>query len=131
MRRERQQLEAHQQEMNRLQTEASRLKQTLADLPMITAEQVRSLRRAEQAVAQAEARLEAMATSIEVLQSDQAIQLGGALIQPGERRQLNRISDLEIGDGVRLRVSPGGGDALPQSQAQLERCHQDLSLIHI
>jgi len=125
VRRERQQLEAHQQEMNRLQAEASRLKQTLADLPTITAEQVRSLRRAEQAIAQAEARLEAMATSIEVLQSDQAIQLGGALIQPGERRQLNRISDLQIGDGVRLRVSPGGGDALPQSQAQLERCRHD------
>ena len=125
VRRERQQLEAHQQEMNRLQAEASRLKQTLADLPTITAEQVRSLRRAEQAVAQAEARLEAMATSIEVLQSDQVIQLGGALIQPGERRQLNRISDLQVGDGVRLRVSPGGGDALPQSQAQLERCRQD------
>ena len=129
VRRERQQLEAHQQEMNRLQAEASRLKQTLADLPTITAEQVRSLRRAEQAVAQAEARLEAMATSIEVLQSDQAIQLGGALIQPGERRQLNRISDLQVGDGVRLRVSPGGGDALPQSQAQLERCHQDCGLL--
>ncbi|QNG29685.1 AAA family ATPase [Synechococcus sp. LTW-R] len=129
VRRERQQLEAHQQEMNRLQAEASRLKQTLADLPMITAEQVRSLRRAEQAIAQAEARLEAMATSIEVLQSDQAIQLGGALIQPGERRQLNSISDLQVGDGVRLRVSPGGGDALPQSQAQLERCHQDCGLL--
>ena len=125
VRRERQQLEAHQQEMSRLQAEASRLKQTLADLPTITAEQVRSLRRAEQAVAQAEARLEAMATSIEVLQSDQAIQLGGALIQPGERRQLNSISDLQVGDGVRLRVSPGGGDTLPQSQAQLERCRHD------
>ena len=125
VRRERQQLEAHQQEMNRLQAEASRLKQTLADLPTITAEQVRSLRRAEQAIAQAEARLEAMATSIEVLQSDQVIQLGGALIQAGERRQLNRISDLQIGDGVRLRVSPGGGDALPQSQAQLDRCRHE------
>jgi len=129
VRRERQQLEAHQQEMNRLQAEASRLKQTLADLPTITAEQVRSLRRAEQAVAQAEARLEAMATSIEVLESDQVIQLGGALIQPGERRQLNRISDLQVGDGVRLRVSPGGGDALPQSQAQLERCRQECGLL--
>ena len=125
VRRERQQLEAHQQEMSRLQAEASRLKQTLADLPTITADQVRSLRRAEQAVAQAEARLEAMATSIEVLQSDQAIQLGGALIQPGERRQLNSISDLQVGDGVRLRVSPGGGDALPQSQAQLDRCRHE------
>ena len=125
VRRERQQLEAHQQEMNRLQAEASRLKQTLADLPTITAEQVRSLRRAEQAIAQAEARLEAMATSIEVLQSDQVIQLGGALIQAGERRQLNRISDLQIGDGVRLRVSPGGGHALPQSQAQLDRCRHE------
>ena len=129
VRRERHQLEAHQQEMNRLQADASRLKQTLADLPPITAEQVRSLRQAEQAVAQAEARLEAMATSIEVLQSDQVIQLGGALLQPGERRQLNSISDLQVGDGVRLRVSPGGGDALPQSQAQLERCRTECGLL--
>ncbi|WP_296415604.1 hypothetical protein [Vulcanococcus sp. DEBay_Sum29NL08_54] len=125
LRRERQQLEAHQQEMNRLQSEANRLKQTLSQLPPIDAEQVRGLRRAEQALAQAQARLEAMATSIEVLQSDQAITLADEAIQAGEKRQLNSITELQVGAGVRLRVSPGGGDALPQAQAQLERCRQD------
>ena len=129
LRRERQQLESHQQEMNRLQSEASRLKQTLAELPPIDAEQVRGFRRAEQAAAQAEARLEAMATSIEVLQSNQVIQLAGEAIQPGERRQLNSISDLQVGDGVRLRVSPGGGESLPQAQAQLEHCRKECQLL--
>ncbi len=123
---EQEQLEAHQQRLQTLQQQAQRLKDALAQMPPITADQVRGLRRAEQAQAQAAARCEAMAASLMVLEADQPIRAGGVLVSVGERHQLTGETDLQVGEGVRLRLSPGGGQALPQAQAELENCRGSL-----
>ena len=120
------QLREHQQQLQRLQEQAEGLKQQLAELPEITAEQVRQLRQAEQALAQATARCEAMAAGIEVLAADQPIQLNGEALVSGERRRIEAAAELTVGSGVRLQISPGGGQALPQALEQQRQCCQQL-----
>ena len=116
----------HQRKLQQLQTEAELLKQQLASLPEITADQVRELRQAEQALAQATTRCEAMAANLEVLSSDQTIVLNGDILHCGERRRLDATAQLQIGAGVLLEISPGGGQALPQALAQKQSCQQQL-----
>ena len=116
----------HQRKLQQLQTEAELRKQQLASLPEITADQVRELRQAEQALAQATTRCEAMAANLEVLSSDQTIVLNGDILHCGERRRLDATAQLQIGAGVLLEISPGGGQALPQALAQKQSCQQQL-----
>jgi DNA repair exonuclease SbcCD ATPase subunit len=120
------QLLTHQRQLQELQQEAEQLKLQLAALPEIDAEQVRQLRQAEQQLAQSEARCDAMAAALEVISSDQPLQLNGEELKPGERRQLTAAADLQVGSGVRLRLSPGGGQALPEAQAERQRCTNQL-----
>ena len=120
------QLLDHQQQLQRLQSEADQLKARLAALPAIEAKQVRELRQAEQALLQAETRCQALATGLEVIASDQPIQLEGEPLQPGERRQLSRPVQLQVGTGVVLRLHPGGGDNLPELQRQAAQCQRQL-----
>ena len=115
---EEQQLREHQRELQRLQAEADTLKQQLAALPPISTEQVKQLRQAEQLLAQASTRCEAMAASVDVLASDQAVSLNGEALQAGERRRINSAAELRIGEGVLIQLSPGGGEALPQALEQ-------------
>lgn len=124
------QLQEHQQQLQRLQEQADILKQQLAQLPEISTDQVRELRRAEQALAQATARCEAMASSLEVLASDQAIRLNGEPLAQGERRQISAAAQLQVGAGVQIAITPGGGQALPQALEQQQRAQQQLAQLH-
>ena len=123
---EQQTLEAHRQQLQRLQAEAEQLKGQLASLPEISAEQVRQLRQGEQALLQLEARCQAMASQLEVIQSDQPIALEGEPLQPGDQRLLSQPMQLQIGTGVVLRLSPGGGDTLPALLRQRQHSEQEL-----
>jgi energy-coupling factor transporter ATP-binding protein EcfA2 len=120
------QLREHQQQLQGLQEQAETLKQQLAALPEITAEQVRQLRQAEQGLAQATARCDAMAAGLEVVAADQPIRLNGEALTRGERRRLETAAQLEVGAGVRIQISPGGGQALPQALEQQQHCRQQL-----
>lgn len=124
---EQRQLLDHQQQFQRLQRDAATLKAALAQLPAISADQVRRLRQAEQGLAQAEARCEAMAASVELLQADQPVLLDGTVLQLGERRQLDGHAQLQVGAGVVLQFSAGGGEALSRASAERERSRQLLS----
>ena len=118
--REAQQLLEHQQQFQRLQLQAEQCKQSLAQLAPIDAAAVRALRQAEQQWAQAEARSQAMATAISLIESDQPVSLAGQPLSPGETVQLNGSAELAVGCGVRLRISPGGGEATAQAAAALQ-----------
>jgi len=121
---EAEQLREHQRQLKRLQGEAETLKQQLAGLPEINADQVRQLRQAEQQLAQATARCEAMAAGIEVIQADQPVILNGETLAPGERRRIDASASLQVGAGVRLEISPGGGQTLPQALEQQRSARQ-------
>lgn len=124
--REAQQLQAHKDQFSQLQLEAEQWKAELAALPAIGSEQVRALRQGEQRLAQAQARCQAMATHLTLLQADQPVELGGQPLVAGEEVQLSHAEELAVGPGVRLRISPGGGDATANAEQQRDLCHQQL-----
>jgi len=120
------QLNAHQQQFEQLQRDAQLCKQRLLELAPIDQETVRALRQAEQQLAQAQARSQAMATALALLDADQAVTVGGRPLLPGETLQLSRAAELSIGSGVRLRISPGGGKANLEAAEALEARAQSL-----
>jgi len=124
--REAQQLQSHKDQFSQLQQEAEQWKAELAALPAIGSEQVRALRQGEQRLAQAQARCQAMATHLTVLQADQPVKLGDQPLVAGQEVQLNRAEELTMGPGVRLRISPGGGDATANAEQQRDHCQQQL-----
>ena len=120
------QLNAHQQQFEQLQRDAQLCKQRLLELAPIDQETVRALRQAEQQLAQAQARSQAMATAVALLDADQSVTVGGQPLLPGETLQLSRAAELSIGSGVRLRISPGGGKANLEAAEALEARAQSL-----
>ena len=120
------QLNAHQQQFEQLQRDAQLCKQRLLELAPIDQETVRALRQAEQQLAQAQARSQAMATALALLDADQAVSVGGQPLLPGETLQLSAAPELSIGSGVRLRISPGGGKANLEAAEALEARAQSL-----
>ena len=120
------QLNAHQQQFEQLQRDAQLCKQRLLGLAPIDQETVRALRQAEQQLAQAQARSQAMATAVALLDADQVVTVGGQPLLPGETLQLSRAAELSIGSGVRLRISPGGGKANLEAAEALEARAQSL-----
>ena len=112
-----------------LQEQASGVKTRLAELPAITSEQLQSLRQAERRQALALARLEAMAATVEVLATDQPLSLDGQALQTGEAARIGQAAELRVGAGVRLRIQPGGGEALDQAEAERDAAGQALTAL--
>lgn len=117
--REGQQLLEHQQQFQLLQGQAEQCKQNLAQLAPIDAAAVKALRQAEQQWAHAEARSQAMATAVSLIEANQPVSLAGKPLSPGETVQLNGSAELTVGCGIRLQIRPGGGEATAQAEVSL------------
>jgi DNA repair exonuclease SbcCD ATPase subunit len=101
------------------QTESQRLAlgQQLAALPAVGAAELHDLRTREQQLRDARTRQEAMAAGLRLVRADQPVRLNGEALEPGEQRLLSGLCSLEVGEGVALEISPGGGQTL-ESLAQ-------------
>ena len=53
-----------------------------------------------------------MAAGVRLLRADQPVRINGEALQSGEQRQLSSTFELQVGDGVALEITPGGGEAL-------------------
>lgn len=125
--READQLRSHRQQFSQLQQQAEELKAALAQLPAIGDDAVKALRLQEQRLAQAEARCQAMATSLTVLEAGQPLWLEDQSLALGEEVQLTSPKDLHLAAGVRVRISPGGGQATADAKQQLLSAQHDLA----
>jgi DNA repair exonuclease SbcCD ATPase subunit len=96
----------------------SELQAQLAALPPIDGAALASLQGLEQARRDADTRLGAMAAGVELLRADQPVTLAGQPLEPGADRRLSAASELQVGSGVVLRISPGGGQTLAQARQQ-------------
>ena len=112
-----------------LQEHAAAVKTKLAELPALTAEQLQALRQAERRLALATARAEAMAAGLEVLSADQPLTLNGQPLLPGASVQLSDAATLQVGEGVRLVIRPGGGEAREQAAGEQQAAQQALNAL--
>jgi DNA repair exonuclease SbcCD ATPase subunit len=104
-------------EVDTVRLELSRVQTDLSKLPLLTSKDLNTLRKLDRDANQATATLEAMATGIELLQSDTTVTLDGLPLTPNEVRILADVGELTIGNGTRLRIRPGGGSSLSEARA--------------
>ena len=119
-------LDARAAKVRQARQQRTALQQELAALPALDAAAVEALQAMEQAVARAEARLAGMATGLEVLAADVPVLLGNEALAPGETRIISDSVEIQIGEGTRLRLRPGGGTGLEDARRTREQAHQQL-----
>ncbi|MEB3307630.1 MAG: AAA family ATPase [Cyanobacteriota bacterium] len=88
------------------------LEQQLSGLPGFSRPELLELRQLEQQLRDAHTRRQAMAAGVKVLRADQPVNLNGQPLQEGDEQRLSRVFQLQVGDGVVLEITPGGGQAL-------------------
>jgi DNA repair exonuclease SbcCD ATPase subunit len=127
------------EDLARLQGDLARQQRQAAALDKIATElqglapvgeaELRRLRQLETTVRQAEARLEALAAGVELVRADRPVWLGGVPLEPGSERRVEEVTELDLGEGVLVRIRPGGGTALPEGRARLERSRAELAAV--
>jgi len=108
------------EEMTRIATE-------LQGLAPVEEAELRRLRQLDTTVRQAEARLEALATGVELVRADRPVRLGATPLEPGSEQRVEEVTELALGEGVLLRIRPGGGTALPEGRALLQQSRAELA----
>ena len=90
-----------------------RLRSDLGQLPPISLDQVKELRRLEGSQRDCRTRRDAMAATVELLrvQTRQEVRLGGQTLTVGAPLQLTSAAELRVGDDMTVRISPGGDQA--------------------
>jgi DNA repair exonuclease SbcCD ATPase subunit len=107
-------------EADTLRAEITELRAKHSQVPPLSAKELASLRKLERESSQAAATLAAIATGIELLQSDSTVTLDGKPLATGETRILTDLCELAIGTGTRLRIRPGGGGSLADARLRAE-----------
>lgn len=121
------QLQARSDEVSKLRTEIAEARGAVAKLPPLTAKDLENLRRLDRAAHQATASLNAMATRVDVVVTDQPVTLDGSSLGPGDPRILTDAGELAIGHGTRIRIQPGGGTSLAAAREQQEKAARDFT----
>ncbi len=98
----------------------------LAALAVVGKKDVDKLRNLRQDLSNAESALTAMAAEIEVVAADMAVRIGGEGLAPGASRLLAGEAEITVGEGVRLRVRPGGGTSLGDARIRRIEAAKDM-----
>ena len=112
-------LQARQSLVDALKAEITDTRQAIAKLPLVSDSQLKALNNLAREIVQATATVNAIAAKISVLTTDQTIMLDGKLLAGGDEQIFTDTAQLQIGDGVRLQIQPGGGDDLNTSRELL------------
>jgi hypothetical protein len=114
-------LNAQRAQLERQDQARSELQAQLDALPPIDGAALAALQGLEQARRDADTRLGAMAAGVELLRADLPVTLAGQPLEPGTDLRLSEASELQVGSGVVLRISPGGGQALALAHQQRQQ----------
>lgn len=107
-------------EAERVRAAIAAHRESMSRLPVLTAGDVEELRRLDRAVSEAAAGLNAIATGVEIVSADQPVLLDGRPMAPGESHTITDDLELAVGEGVRIRIRPGGGMSLAEARRRLE-----------
>lgn len=98
------------QRQQRIQEE---LRRDLKRLPPVGLDRMKQLRALEGRQRDCRTRRDAMAATVELLhaRTPREVRLGGQALTMGQPLHLTRAAELQVGDAVRVRISPGGDQA--------------------
>jgi DNA repair exonuclease SbcCD ATPase subunit len=94
------------------------LREQLAKLLEMDSTRIKKLQKLEGDASLAEATLQAMAASIDVVTAGVAVTLQGKPIPPGGSQVIVDEAELVIGTDTRIRIRPGGGTTLAEARQQ-------------
>jgi hypothetical protein len=97
-----------------LRQEAATLQKRLADLPPVTAADLADLTAHERSRDAAQAKLDAIATRVELVAADAAVRLGDHELAVGRSETIVADTHLDV-DGARLLITPGGGTSVAEA----------------
>ena len=112
-----------------LQKEKKDLEQELAGLPQVDKAFLSKLRKLEKGLAKAKAALDAMAAEVEVLEASETVKVDGKILSSGDSIRLTEVAEVGVGEGVKLKIRPGGGENLKgcrEEKRELEEHFQKL-----
>lgn len=106
--------------IEKLKASQKKITKELAPLEEFTTEAIEELEASEHAAKQAQLKLEAYALQIEVLESDQSIEINGQPLDKGQKQILSRAAELQVGSKTRIRLTPGGAEDLEAARSASE-----------
>jgi len=109
------------------EAEIARLDGQLRDLPTIDEKRADELADLERRLGVARATLDAIATRIEVRSAAETISLGEERLEAGAEKTLTEATELSIGRGTTIRVTPGGGKTLADVRRTVAEIEQQLA----
>jgi hypothetical protein len=115
------------EQAGRLRVEIMGLREQLAGLPELDSDGLKALQKVKGRLDQADAALEAMAAGIEVVSADVTVRIGEHELEPGGSHIVTEPTDLHVGEGVHLRVQPGGGVRLSEAREEARDLREALT----
>lgn len=109
-------LEERGREIARLRKSLDERDAALARLPAIDAQDPDRFRELDETRIRAETALENVAARLQVESADAPVVIDGDPVAPGEERTIFDESTIAVGQGVRIRVTPGGGKSLAEAR---------------
>ncbi len=109
-----------------LQKELDAIRAQVASLVAIDQAGLEALQALQSRAAQASAALKAMAAEVEVVATDRTVQVGEALLSAGQRQTVSDTTEVLVGDAVRIRIHPGGGDGLTRAREEVRTLDRSL-----
>ena len=122
-------LEADLQKSNQEITDRKNIEQKLSELKDINKQTLQDLRNLEQQQRDAYTRQQAMAAGVKVLKANQVVLLNGQNLEIGAEERLSSVFQLQVGDGVLLQISPGGGQALEDLDQMINSTNENLAAL--
>jgi DNA repair exonuclease SbcCD ATPase subunit len=97
--------------------ERDELQAALAKLPAISPQKLKALEKLQKSVDDAAIALNAMGAGIQVIASDVDVRAGDMMLEKGKPHLVTEDTEVLVGKGVRLRITPGGGVSLATARA--------------
>jgi len=100
-------------------SQAQTLRGQLANLPAVTSDQVAKLRKLDREREKLASALATISTRIEIIASDLPVLADGKPLESGHSLEFSNDTEIVIGSGVRIRITPGGGTSLAETRLKL------------
>jgi DNA repair exonuclease SbcCD ATPase subunit len=107
------------QQVAALRKHLGELEQSRGRIPELDKATVRRLQKMEMECEKARHLVASVATGVELLSGDAPVSLGGELLSPGIRHIVTEEVEVATPDGLRLRITPGGGTTLTSARQEL------------
>ena len=120
-------LETKQAAIERVSHKLTAIEKSLRELPEVDRSTISELEDLDRQRQMGIAKLEAIATRLEVTCADVAVLIEGEQLTDGTSRTLADAADLRIGEGTTIRIIPGGGQSLAALRVEIADLESRLS----